>query len=135
MPDKIKPESAETEAIKIDDLDAVLAAGVKPVEPKPVEEAKPDPIEVEKAAQKAKRDEQIRQNREKIQRNTTFDDVRVDFCLTCNFYEPTLKICRRSPPTIFVSGAVAVSLWPIVKDYDWCGEFSPQTLDSKQPNV
>jgi hypothetical protein len=48
-------------------------------------------------------------------------------CVLCQFYtpdmtNPTLGVCRKHPPTVYPMANGAVTIWPSVKQTDWCGE-------------
>jgi hypothetical protein len=58
---------------------------------------------------------------------TTSNDAIVKLCLNCRFFSQHLEEypdsgeCRRRPP--FFNQAKEFSAWPMVNEYDWCGEF------------
>lgn len=62
-------------------------------------------------------------------------------CATCEFIFPSTNECRRYPPTAMLEGANIRSVWPVVVDDDWCGEYQAGggagsiTLTSIAPNT
>lgn len=42
-------------------------------------------------------------------------------CKTCAFYDD--RRCRQSPPTVVQSETGLETVWPVVGDKDWCGEW------------
>jgi hypothetical protein len=42
-------------------------------------------------------------------------------CKDCKFYED--KKCKRFPPTLDPNSIYCFSYFPVVEEYDWCGEF------------
>lgn len=54
-----------------------------------------------------------------------------DECSSCRyFYRMNTEggECRRNPPKVFDRPGQwvdEISLWPVVNDYDWCGEHQP----------
>lgn len=63
-------------------------------------------------------------------------------CASCQYTWSETSECRRFPPTAMMIGAELRSVWPIVTDSDWCGEFKALppapgalTLTSLNPNT
>lgn len=49
--------------------------------------------------------------------------VELQICARCMYYEG--RICRRKPPTVFLSpSGKALGVWPPVESDSWCGEWS-----------
>lgn len=50
-------------------------------------------------------------------------------CDRCQWATPVedvafLRICRKDTPTLHASGTIGY--WPMVRQDDWCGQFSPK---------
>jgi hypothetical protein len=46
-------------------------------------------------------------------------------CVACAYYAKQHGECRRYPRT-FLGGGSAGAFYPVVADYDWCGEYKPK---------
>lgn len=56
-------------------------------------------------------------------------------CKDCIFFDPTdhpkqkgevqLGSCRQHAPTLVATAANDAAVWPVVRDWDWCGDFRP----------
>lgn len=46
-------------------------------------------------------------------------------CADCFFYENGLMQCRRHAPTVVNSVIPSYAVYPLVTEFNWCGDFEP----------